>query len=83
MAECFDIQQGTMNVPIFNAKIMPVRDFIQDVVSGQVNVPANCEKQYIKAVLARLKGAARDNTWEKFISHERSNWPPQATTYVT
>ena len=26
---------------------MPVRDFIQDVLNGESNVPANCERQYI------------------------------------
>ena len=41
---------------------MPVRDFIQDVLNGESNVPANCERQYIMVVLARLKGAARNRT---------------------
>ena len=35
MAECFAIQQGIMNVPIFNGKNMPVRDFIRDVTLTQ------------------------------------------------
>ena len=30
MAECFAIRQGVMNIPTFNGKNMPVRDFIQD-----------------------------------------------------
>ena len=40
---------------------MPIRDFIQDILNGESSVPANCEEQYIMAVLARLKGAARDS----------------------
>ena len=44
---------------------MPVRDFIQDIINGESSVPANCEPQYIKAVLARLKGAARDSIYRK------------------
>ena len=52
MAECFAIQQGVMNIPTFNVKNMPVRDFIQDVLNGESSVPANCERQYIMAVLA-------------------------------
>ena len=47
---------------------MPVRDFIQDVLNGESRVPANCERQYIMAVLARLKGAARDSTHGKPFS---------------
>ena len=35
MAECFAIQQGEMNIPTFNGKNMPVRDFIQDVLNGE------------------------------------------------
>ena len=51
-----------MNVLTFNEKNMPVRNFIEDVVKVEASIPANCEKQYIKAVLAPLKGAARDST---------------------
>ena len=65
MAECFVIQHGIMNVRIFNGKNMPVRDFIQDVINGEASIPANCEKQYIRAVFYRLKGTARDSTHGK------------------
>ena len=65
MAECFAIQQGVMNIPTFNGKNMPVRDFIQVVLNGEPSVPANCEGQYTMAVLARLKVAARDSTHGK------------------
>ena len=47
---------------------MPVRDFIQDVLNRESSVPANCERQYIMAVLAHLKGAARDSTHGKTFS---------------
>ena len=83
MAECFAIQQGIMNVPIFNGKNMPVRDFIQDVINGEASIPANCEKQYIRAVLSRLKGAARDSTHGKsffsmkdLIDHLKQRFAP-------
>ena len=49
MAECFAIQQGVMNIPTFNGKNMPVRDFIEDVLNGESSLPANCERQYIMA----------------------------------
>ena len=86
MAECFAIQQGIMNVSIFDGKNMPVRDFIQEVVNGKARIPANCEKQYIKAVLPRLKGAARDSTRGKsffsmkdLIDHLKQRFVPHKT----
>ena len=86
MAECFAIQQGIMNVPIYNGKNMPVRDFMQDVVNGEASIPANCEKQYIKSVLSRLTEAARDITHEKsfssmkdLIDHLKQRFVPHKT----
>ena len=69
MAECFAMQQGVMNIPIFDGKNMPVSDFIKDIITGQSFVPATCEKRYVIAVLARLKGAARDSTYGKTFSN--------------
>ena len=42
-----------MNIPTFNGKNLPVRDFNQDVLIGKFSVPANCERKCIMAVLAR------------------------------
>ena len=69
MAECFAMQQGVMNIPIFDGKNMPVSDFIEDIITGQSFVPATCEKRYVIAVLARLKGAARESTYGKTFSN--------------
>ena len=44
MTECFAIQQGIMNVPVFDGENIPVRDFMKDVMNGVLVVPANCEK---------------------------------------
>ena len=86
MAECFAIQQGIMNIPTFDGKNMPVRDFIQDIINGESSVPANCEPQFIKAVLARLKGAARDSIYGKsftaineLIKHFKQRFAPRKT----
>ena len=69
MAECFAMQQGVMNIPIFDGKNMPVSDFIKDIITGQSFVPATCEKRYVIAVLARLKGAARDSPGGETVSN--------------
>ena len=90
MAECFSIQQGIINIPISNGKNMPGRDFIQDVINGEASIPANCEKQYIRAVLSRLKGAARDSTHGKsffpmknLIDHPKQRFAPHKHTCRT
>ena len=54
-----------MNIPTFKGKNIPVRNLIQDVSDEEFSVPENCERQYIMAVLARFKGAARDSTHGK------------------
>ena len=43
MAECFAMQQGVMNIPMFDGKNMPVSNCIQDIITGQSFVPATCE----------------------------------------
>ena len=68
MAECFAKKQAVMNIPIFDGKNMRVSYFIEDIITGQSFVPATREKQYVIAVLARLKGAARDSTYGKTFS---------------
>ena len=86
MAECFAIQQGITNIPTFDGKNMPVRDFIQDIINGESSVPVNYELQYIKAVLARLKGAARDSIYgisftiiSELIKHLKQRFAPRKT----
>ena len=69
MAECFAMQQGAMDIPIFDGKNMSVSDFIEDIITGQSFVPVKCEKRYVIAVLARLKGAAQDSTYGKTFSN--------------
>ena len=86
MAECFAIQQGVMNISICDGKNIPVRDFIQYVLNRESSVPEDCERQYIMAVLARLKGAARDTTHGKtfstitnLIQHLKQRFAPHKT----
>ena len=68
MIECFAIQQDIINVPIFDGENMPVKDFIEDVMNGAIEVPAECEKRYVTAVLSRLKGIARSSTYGRTFS---------------
>ena len=67
ITECFAIQQGIINIRVFDCKNLPVRDFSEDVISGALVVPASCEKRYVMVVLESLKGAVRDSTYGKLI----------------
>ena len=69
MIECFAIQQGIINVPVFDGENMPVRDFIEDVMNGALVVPADCKKRYVTTVLSRLKGSARSSTYGRTFSN--------------
>lgn len=48
MAECVAIQQRAGNIPTYDKKNMPVRDFIQVINNGESSAPANRESQYLK-----------------------------------
>lgn len=65
MAECFAAQQGVVNIPSYDGKNIPVRFSFKDIINGESSVSANCETQYLKAVLAQLKGAAGDSFYGK------------------
>ena len=46
MAECFDMQQGVIKIPIFDGKNMPVSDFIEDI-SGVGATKRCCTRQHL------------------------------------
>ena len=82
--ECFAIQQGIINVLVFDGENKPVRDFIKDVINGALVVPADCEKRYVRAVFSRLKGTARSSTYgrtfsnlNKLNNHLMQRYPPR------
>lgn len=84
MAECFALQQGVMHIPFYDGKNIPVRDFIQDIINGESSIPENCENQFVKVVLSKLKGAARDSTHGKkfdtideLINHLKQRFAPR------
>lgn len=83
MAECFALQHGTLNIPFFNGRNIPLKDFLQDVQNGAVFVPPASEGSFVKAVLGKLQGAARDSTFGKtfntvneLIKHLKARFAP-------
>ena len=63
--ECMTLQQSTYHIPQFDGKNPPPKDFLQDVANGAVFVTDATEPGFIKAVLAKLKGVARESVRDK------------------
>ncbi|CAB0031905.1 unnamed protein product [Trichogramma brassicae] len=65
MAGSFALNNATLSIPSFDGKNIPLRDFIQDVRNGAAQITELQTPNFIKAVLAKLKGPARDSTFNK------------------
>ena len=59
------LQNSTHSIPDFNGKASQLKDFLQDVKNGAVFVTEATEPMFIKAVLSKLKGIARDSVRDK------------------
>ena len=66
--ECLTLQQSTYHIPHFDGKNPPLKDFLQDVSNGAVFVTDATETGFIKAVLDKLRGVARDSVRDKQFS---------------
>ena len=66
--ECITLQQSTYHIPQFDSKNPPLKEFLQDVANGAVFVTDVTEPGFINAVLAKLKGVARESVRDKQFS---------------
>ena len=66
--ECMTLQQSTYHIPQFYGKNTPLKEFLQDVANGAVFVTDVTKLGFIKAVLAKLKGVARESVCHKQFS---------------
>ena len=62
------LQQCTYHIPQFVGKNPPLKEFLQDVENGAVFVTDVTEPGFIKTVLAKPKGVARESVREKQFS---------------
>lgn len=86
MAGSFALQNALLGVRIFDGKSMPLKDFIQDLRNGFLHVGQTQEAQFVRAVLSRLTGSARDSTYgkdfptvESLIKHLKARFAPGKT----
>ena len=63
--ECMTLQQSTHQSPQFDGKHLLLKDFLHEVSNGTVFVTDVTELRFIKAVLAKLKGVARESVRDK------------------
>lgn len=63
--ECMTLQQSTYHIPHFDGKNPSLNEFLQDVLNGAVFISENSESAFIKAVLGKLKGPARESVRDK------------------
>ena len=70
MALSMSVGNALQGVRSFDGTNMLVRDFIQDIKNGEANIADNAKakKQYVSAVLAKLRGQARECTSGKQIT---------------
>ena len=59
--ECMTLQQSTYNIPQFDGKNPPLKEFLQDVANGAVYITEATEPGFIKVVLSNLKGVVRES----------------------
>ena len=65
LLENMTLQTSTYNIPDFNGRTPPLKEFLQDVSNGAVFVTRTTEPIFIKAVLSKLKGVARESVRDK------------------
>ena len=66
--ECMTLQQSTYHIPHIDGKNPPLKDFLQDVSNDAVFVTYATEPGFIKAVLAKFRGVARESVSDKQFS---------------
>lgn len=59
----FAVQSLIAGLPDFDGRNLPLKDFIQDVKNGAEFLPQGQEANYVRLVIGKLRGPARDSTY--------------------
>lgn len=83
MTGSFALQNAIAGLPEFNGKNIPLKDFIQDVQNGATYITGENKGNYIRAVISKLRGPARDTTYgetfatiDALIKHLKARFAP-------
>ena len=81
--EGMTLQQSTYYIPTFNSRTPALKEFLQVVANGVVCVTESTEPAFIKIILSKLKGTARESVRDKefrnlqeVISHLKKRFAP-------
>ena len=83
LLENMTLQNSTYHIPEFNGKSPQLKEFLQDVSNVAVFVTRSTEPIFIKAILSKLKGVARESVRDKqfatindLIAHLKKRFAP-------
>ena len=83
MAQTMAMQAAITSIPIFDGKNIPLKDFIQDIRNADADIPGNQKESFIKKVLSKLRGSARNSTYgvaftsiDDLVKHLKQRFAP-------
>ena len=63
MSNSFALQGVLSQIKSFTGYNVPLKDFVKNVKAGANLLPETAEQAYVKALIGKLKGTARDNIY--------------------
>ena len=83
MSNSFALQGVLSQIKPFTGYNVPLKDFVEDIKAGGDLLPEDAEEAYVRALVGKLKGAARDsiyghpiNTLDELITHLKKRFTP-------
>ena len=65
IAQTMAMQAAITSIPVFDGKNIPLKDFIQDIRNADAKIPDTQKGSFIKKVLSKLRGSARNSQPER------------------
>ena len=83
MSQGFALQFVLSQIKPFTGYTIPLKDFVEDIRSGGDLLPEEAEESYVRGLIGKLKGAARDSTYghviltlDNLITHLKQRFAP-------
>lgn len=77
------LQNALQAIPEFDGRNLPLKDFLQDIQNGALYISAGQMPNYIRAIVSKLRGPARDSTYgrtfgsiDDLIKHLKTRFAP-------
>ena len=86
MASTMAMQAAVAGIPSFDGSNIPLKDFLQDVRNAAADIPADKINGFLKKVLGKLRGSARNSTYgvtfnnvDDLVKHLKRRFAPGKT----